>query len=58
MSNKSYLTVTESDPLAVQAEKQQDSPSTHGQVIPQIQEFLLRGGNIYNNYLEVHFLYV
>jgi len=45
MSNKSYLIVTEFDSLAVQVEKQQDSPATHGQVIPQIQEFLLRGGN-------------
>ena len=40
--------VTEFDPLAVQEphaiEKQQDSPVQHGQVIPQIQEFLLRGG--------------
>ena len=50
ISNKSYLSVTEFDPLAVQepsaanVEKQQDSPVQHGQVIPQIQEFLLRGG--------------
>lgn len=50
ISNKSYLAVTEFDPLAVQEssaaniEKQQDSPVHHGQVIPQIQEFLLRGG--------------
>ena len=40
--------MTEFDPLAVQephaVEKQQDSPAQHGQVIPQIQEFLLRGG--------------
>jgi hypothetical protein len=39
--------VTEFDPLAVQEphviEKQQDSPVQHGQVIPQIQEFLREG---------------
>ena len=43
--------MTEFDPLAVQephaVEKQQDSPAQHGQVIPQIQEFLLRGGKKY-----------
>ncbi len=44
MSNKSYLIVTEFDSLAVQVEKQQDSPAIQGQVIPHIQEFLLRGG--------------
>ena len=47
--------MTEFDPLAVQephaVEKQQDSPAQHGQVIPQIQEFLLRGG-------EKHFFYL
>jgi len=52
ISNKSYLQVTEFDPLAVQEptaaniEKQHDSPAQHGQVIPQIQEFLLRGGQM------------